>query len=254
MLKPSLRKIKVLISATAVSAIFMSCKSTDDSAEKLSLKQSSEFSNPTASDKSVPKQVELKDEIASLRAEVQSLSERLKTSERNIETLQRGVRSGIWESPQQTQSSVDVPVTESQVASPAPTALENTEGSALKRIATAEMKMTAGEYVESCSTIKNIEQDFPNLNDGGKTYLLLAECSLQLQKPDASLSAVRKFYLKYPKSPEILAAKLIEARSHASMGSKERAIGVYREVISLAPRSSFAQTARAALQKLRDEK
>jgi TolA-binding protein len=77
---------------------------------------------------------------------------------------------------------------------------------------------------------------------------------LQLENPVSAMQSVRKFYLKNPKSPEILQAKMLEARAHASLGKTERAIGVYREIISLGPRTTYAQKAKNAIQKLRDER
>ena len=256
-----------------------------------------------------------KTELASLRAEIQSLSERLRTTERNLEALQRTVRSGIWEQPNQaaqtpqnqnqsqnqsqnqnqnqnqsqsqiqSQSDFDVPQQEqtdrsvvesysgptraliSQKRSPRENNLRESDahetgasssksddGLAIRRLASAEMKMTAGQFSEALSLISEVEREFPNLNDGGKTFLLSAECNVQLQKPEAAIPTLRRFYLKFPRSPEILAAKLIEARAQLAQGASERAIAIYREVISLGPRTGYAQTARTALQKLRDER
>ncbi len=217
----------------------------------------------------------LKTEIASLRAEVQSLHERLRSAERDVQSLQRGVRSGMWEPTPAANIDIPTGTITGVLPPPAPaktsndptralvlpnrsvepiTSLGNTEGSATKRIAFAEAKMNAGDVSEALGILEDIEAQFPNINDNGKTQLLVAECSLRVQKPENALNSVRRFYLKYPKSPDLLSAKLLEARAHRDLGNNERAISVYREVVALGPRTGYAQTARSALQKLRDER
>jgi tetratricopeptide (TPR) repeat protein len=192
-----------------------------------------------------------------------------------MQTILRGARSGMWDS--QPSPHVDVPVEKPAVSTSAPasenahtgptrslispiraieppTSLANTEGSALKRIAYAETKMNSGDVNEALSILEEVATEFPNIADNGKTQLLHADCSLRLKNPENALTSIRRFYLKYPKSSDTMSAKILEASAHIELGNHERAIAVYREVIALAPRSSQAQTARSALQKLRDER
>jgi TolA-binding protein len=212
----------------------------------------------------------IKQEIAVLRAEILSLSERLRTSEKSIEGLQKGFRSGIFDGESATTSTasspntatLDVPETpqdrgvgtvspQTSDSSPTPTAIVF---GPTKILADTERLIYQKKYAEAMAQLGDLERQFPNSDDDGKSLLLLAECSIALNHPEDAVTSMRRFYLKYPKSPDFLAAKIKEARAHAALGARERALKIYQEVISLGPKTGHAQTARTAIQKLRDER
>lgn len=221
-----------------------SCSSTPASEQKT---VAHEISKSSAADST-------KQEIAALRAEILSLSERMRTNEKNIETLQKGFRSGIFEGESvapsapsaQNTATIDVPDT-----NPPPAAVVF---GPFKILADTEMLINQKKYSEAIAHLGDLERQFPNADDGGKSLLLLAECSIALNHPEDAVTSMRRFYLKYPKSPDYLAAKIKEARAHAALGARERALKIYQEVISLGPKTGHAQTARTAIQKLRDER
>ncbi len=206
----------------------------------------------------------LRREIASVRAELQSLSERQRTNEKNIESLQKGFRSGIFDAepttaPSSASQEIDLPKMQepptSQVFLPSSKVIPPSPESVSKKIiADAELLISQKKHAEALASLGELEKQFPNVEDGGKSLLLMAECSMALNHPEDSITLMRKYYLKYPGSDEFLAAKIIEARAHAALGSRERSLKVYKEVIALGPKTGYAQTARAAIQKLRDER
>jgi TolA-binding protein len=276
-------KLAALMVAMFASLCYLSsCKTTDENTKSQQNEAVHSAQNPTPTQGQkqqglVSANVQ-QAEIALLRADIQTLSERIKTLERNLEIYEKAVRSGVWDSHESAPAHVDVPslgqhaapqLNESDVAQASgpvramvskrrsvdlPTSVSNTEGSAEQRLAAAELKMQSQKYSEALDELSSIENDFPNLTGSEKLFLLISECHLQLENPDSAMQSVRKFYLKNPKSPEILQAKMLEARAHASLGKTERAIGVYREIISLGPRTTYAQKAKNAIQKLRDER
>jgi TolA-binding protein len=212
-----------------------------------------------------PSEIEtLRREIASVRAELQSLSERQRTSEKNIESLQKGFRSGIFDAesttaPSSTGQGIDLPQSQEtptpQIFVPSSKVIPASPESAAKKVfAEAELLISQKKHAEALASLGELEKQFPNVEDGGKSLLLMAECSIALSHSEEAITLMRKYYLKFPSSEEFLAAKILEARAHATLGARERALKVYKEVIALGPKTGYAQTARMAIQKLRDER
>ena len=221
-----------------------------------------------------------KKDLALLHVSQQTLRETLLKTLREVETMSRGIRSGIWESsqknlaPNQTGHDaaigfLDVPALShkatvdispsvasgTKVAEDSPNDISVTQDKIIgpaRMLADAELKMRRRQYGEATALLAEYRTKFPNAEDGGTGDLMLAECWLKLAEFENVLPVVRKFYLEHPNSPDLLKVKLIEASSHQGLKSPERAALLYREVIALSPQSNHAQTARASLEKLRD--
>lgn len=84
-------------------------------------------------------------------------------------------------------------------------------------------------------------------SEAEKAQLNSIEMLFALKKYNNVLTAMRNFYLKYPKSGLLQRAKIVEARTYEKLGKAERAATVYGEVISLSPQTDYANEARAGM-------
>lgn len=86
-----------------------------------------------------------------------------------------------------------------------------------------------------------------NINQAEKIHFNSIEVLFELKKYSNVLTALRSFYLKYPKGSLLQRAKLLEARTYEKLGKAERATTVYAEVISISPQTDAASEARAGM-------
>jgi TolA-binding protein len=238
--------------------------------------------------------------IAGMKAELHSMREQLDCTRSHIETLRRGIRSGIFENslaqrkiapkkhgtplPQNHGNDKDLGdchgenridlsgMLESKNSDlgldlgrdfpsaelkghrmAAKDSTKNEEASLpAQMLADAQLKLNRGSYGEAIALVSEVQKKFPKHDDGGLGALILAESWLKLGEHENVFPVLRGFYLKHPQSPDFLSAKLTEGLALEGSGARERAAGVYREIIALGPETLFANSARKALQRMRD--
>jgi TolA-binding protein len=128
----------------------------------------------------------------------------------------------------------------------------NIEGSPAKLTDEAEEKMRLARYGEAVVLLSDVQTRFPQFDDGGRSLVLLAQGWIKLGEPQNALPALRQVYSRFPTSASLPDAKLWEARAHELMGTRQRALALYRELLATRPEGRQGQEARAALARLRD--
>lgn len=207
-----------------------------------------------------------KQHIAGLNSDVRSLFEQVSTLKRQLEVVRRGMRSGVFEEFADTgkfdvahekgPALPDLSFGRVQVSSVDSVRTQD-EGLKLlpeQLLADAELKMQRAQFGEAVVILTEIEKSAPNMRDEGRSLLLLAECWNKLGQFDNAQVVLRSFYLNHPTSPHVLKGKYLEALSNEGRGLKGRAVVLYREVVAGGPQTSLAQSAREAMQRLRDAK
>lgn len=126
------------------------------------------------------------------------------------------------------------------------------EGSPARLTDEAEEKMRLARYGEAVVLLSEVQSRFPQFEDGGRSLVMLANGWLKLGEPQNALPALRQVYARFPTSALLPDAKLIEARAHEQMGTRQRALALYRELLATGPEGPQGQEARAALTRLRD--
>lgn len=204
-------------------------------------------------------------EFAKIHAELLSLKQELSHTKRNVQILSKRVRSGLTDdSIEATKAAGPAPelgFTEdvsqaSRLDIPSPkkqTSDVKEEASPTNMLADAQIKIRRAQYGEAVSVLTDYQKRFPNNEDGGQGALMLAESWLRLSEFENVFSVLRGFYLAHPHSEELLQAKVFEGSAYEGLGQKEKAIAIYREIVSLGPTSRYAQTARASMQRIRDK-
>ncbi|KAB8030003.1 tetratricopeptide repeat protein [Fluviispira multicolorata] len=213
--------------------------------------------------------------ITQLRNDVFSLSEVISTNRREIEIIKRGLRSGIFEdlnpankSPssatgqsmlpdilesrysfEERQNSITPESPKTEMNQPTAHSLSPSQ-----MLANAEIKIQQAQFGEAIVTIEDMKKNFPNYDDGGKSYILAAEAWFKMREYNNTFNELKSFYLKYPASSELSHAKLIEGKAYEKMDQKNKATDLYQEVITLAPQSNDAQNAREGMLRMRDAK
>ena len=84
--------------------------------------------------------------------------------------------------------------------------------------------------------------------------LLSSEAWLRLGEYNNVFNELRTFYIKFPNTPYLAHAKLLEAETYEKLNSKSKAAQIYQEVITLSPQSTDAQNARDGMLRMRDSK
>jgi hypothetical protein len=155
----------------------------------------------------------------------------------------------------QPKSSVLTPSPEGQVSTSKSLVEEKTEERppSSQIVDLAEQKMKEGAVGEAVVMLSELQKHEPGLQDNGRHLILLARAWVDLNEPQNALPQLRRFYGTFPNSTFRTEGKLVEAKAQEKMGATQLSMGLYREVLALAPRSSEAEEARAALSRLREE-
>lgn len=204
----------------------------------------------------------------------QSQREEIATLKKNIEILKRGIRSGIFEEfPEDTKETDSTAphktmlpdftygrtgfseTSEDLRTLPLSSKRKNEEAVGPKELlANAELKIRKSDFKMGLIQLDEFKKNFPNFDDKGRSFLLSAEAWINLREFNNALPEIRSFYLKYPTSPELAYAKLLEAQAFEGNESFEKAANLYNEVIYLSPQSKYAKSARESMQRMRDRK
>ena len=265
-----------------MSLAFSSCKTVDEPPIEKSQESQKGFEEI---EKSI---AQLKDQVAalqeqasanqknviSLQNEFQSQNEEIMTQKKNISILNRGLRSGIFEElpediPKAKLKESKTTMLPDFVNGRSGFSEEKSELNRLEKdisnkkdsnigpkdlLAHAEIKIRKSELKEGLIELDELKKNFPNFEDNGRAFLLAADAHIKLKEYDNALPEIRKFYLKYPTSVDIIYAKLLEAQCFEGKGSFERSANLYNEVISLSPQSRYAQLSKDGMLRMRDQK
>ncbi len=217
--------------------------------------------------------------LTSIKNQLTSMEARQKTLEVNLETLKKNMKSGIFldnpvplDSTQSETDSLKIPPVDIQKSPMLETnnfsknldkkSEEKKQSEYISKnllkpqelISIAESKIISMEYGESLLKVQELNKYFPNFQDFGRRYLIEAADRIYLKEYDLALTTLNLFYQKYPNSKFTQRAKFYEAQANEGMKKKEKAYDIYSEIVEIDPYSIYAETSKAAMKRIKNEK
>jgi TolA-binding protein len=95
--------------------------------------------------------------------------------------------------------------------------------------------MGEGKYEEASEVFKAIIQGNGNDEYSLKAQFEIGKCLFYMENYDNCIKMFTVLLQKYPKHPDLNEALFFIARSHQKKGFKDRAVSIYRKVLSLTP-------------------
>lgn len=211
----------------------------------------------------------LGEDVALLRAELLETRRRIDTMQREIRVVQKGIRTGIFDTetdtpPEKTAQKPEYPQfsgDQNQHTEPVvgPLTLPDSGVAPDKSmrgperlLAEAEVQVRRGQCGRAIVLLSELQSQAPEYADAGRSDLILAECWRSLGQHERALTSLRQFFLNHPDSPDLLRAKVAQAMAYEGLHEFDRSLTIYKEVIALGPETPHARDARAAMQRLRD--
>lgn len=211
--------------------------------------------------------------LMSIQMDLQSQREILATEKKNIAILRRGLRSGMFEELPEDKHNIELKDTSKTMlpnllnshtgfTENKDTAIDTKPSAIIDKdspvgpkelLTSAQLKIQRDQLKEGLKDLDELKKNYPNFDDNGRSFLLAAEAWLKLKQYNNVIPEIQNFYLKYPSNAELAHAKLLEAQATEGNGLFEKAANLYAEVLSLSPRSSYAQAARDGMLRMRDE-
>ncbi|MBX9702601.1 MAG: outer membrane protein assembly factor BamD [Silvanigrellaceae bacterium] len=208
---------------------------------------------------------------------LQTLNERILTLQKDLEIINRGVRSGIYENLSSKMNMDKMLIEQKEKLPNAPFATGsintqvgvassssgeeissspfqlNNKKTELELLADAEIKTQRKEFKQALESINILRKNYPNSVYKDREFVIAADSWFGLKEYQHTLSVVRDFYLSFPSGHQkTIKMQFMEALCYEAMGLKEKAATLFSEIIHKEPNSSYAKTSRKNLERLKN--